>query len=101
MVKNGHREEDVVWNYSIEKAQRYYDKVLEMELEDTRSEALAVYYATLAAVPMDTEKAARKRADSWKKYLDSLDVEKLKKKAKNKMNPLKQLQGLVPFNFGN
>jgi hypothetical protein len=99
LVKNGHREEDVLWGYSIEKAQRYYDSIIEVELEETLRDAMMVYHATLAAVPVDTEKYAKKRADAWKKYIDSLDIEKLKKKEKDRRNPLKQLKGLVPINF--
>lgn len=98
-MKNGHRENDVLWNYSIEKAQRYYDSILEVELEETLRDVMAVYHATMAAVPVDTEKHARKRSDAWKKYLDSLDIEKIKKKDKERKNPLKQLQGLVPIDF--
>ncbi len=58
------------------------------------------YHAVLAAVPVDSEKSAKSRTDAWKKYLDSLDLKKLKKKAEDRKKPLKQLRGLVPFNIG-
>lgn len=58
-----------------------------------------VYHATLAAVPVDTDKVAKQRQDSWKKYLDSLDIEKMKKAAKDKKDPIKQLRGLIPINL--
>jgi hypothetical protein len=53
----------------------------------------------MAAVPVDTEKLAKQRVDSWKKYLDSLDLKKMKKAKKDRMNPIKQLKGLVPINL--
>ena len=99
MVKYGHREVDVIWNYSIEKAQRYHDSIIEMELDDTLRDAVMTYHAVMAAVPVDTEKGAKQRADSWKKYLDSLDLKKMKKAKKDRMNPIKQLRGLVPINL--
>lgn len=61
---------------------------------------MSVYHALLAAVPVDSEKSAKQRTNSWKQYLNSLDLEKLKKKAEDKKKPLKQLRGLVPFNIG-
>jgi hypothetical protein len=70
-----------------------------MELEDTLRDALMTYHAVMAAVPVDTEKYAKQRMDSWKKYLDSLDLEKMKKSKKDRMNPVKQLKGLVPINL--
>ncbi len=99
MVRNGHREEDVLWNYSIEKAQRYHDSIIEMELDDTLRGAIMTYHAVMAAVPVDTEKYAKQRIDSWKKYLDGLDLEKMKKRAKDRMDPVKQLRGLIPINL--
>ena len=99
LVRNGHREEDVLWNYSIEKAQRYHDSILEMELEDTLKDAWMVYNACAAAFPMDTEKAAKARMEHWKKYVQSLDIDRMRKKAKRKMDPITQLQGIVPINF--
>lgn len=62
-------------------------------------DTMSRYHAVSAAVPADSEKNAKKRAEVWKKYLDSLDLKKLKKKAEDRKNPLKQLKGLVPINF--
>ena len=89
----------MLWNYSIEKAQRYHDSLIEVELEETSRDALMVYFATMAAVPVDTQKAAKERQDSWKKYLDSLDIRKMKKAKKDRMNPIKQLRGLIPIDL--
>ena len=70
-----------------------------MELDDTLRDAIMTYHAVMAAVPVDTEKGAKQRADSWKKYLDSLDLKKRMKAKKDRMNPVKQLRGLIPINL--
>jgi hypothetical protein len=70
-----------------------------MELDDTLRDAIMTYHAVMAAVPVDTEKYAKQRADSWKKYLDSLDLKKMMKAKKDRMNPIKQLTGLIPINL--
>jgi len=98
LVRNGHLENDVIWNYSIEKSQRYYTDLVELDLEDKYSDAIKIYYAVLAAVPADTREAARSRHESWKKYLESIDIEKIKKHAEDKKkDPVKALRGLIPF----
>ena len=67
-------------------------------MEDRRADALKTYFAVMAAVPADSREAARSRNEGWKKYLDSIDVDKIRKHAEEKKkDPVKALRGLIPF----
>jgi len=82
----------------MEKAHRYCEDIIELELEDRYSQAVDTFLAVSAAVLTESREVNKKRADNWKKHLDSLDLrERKKKEEEKKKDPLKPLRGLVPF----
>ena len=98
LVRNGHSERDVIWNYSIEKSQRYYEDLVELEIEKMRDDAIRLYKAVAAAFVTESQKVNKDRTEAFIKYLDSLDLEKQKReREEKKKDPFKGLKGLVPF----
>ena len=98
LVRGGHKEEDVLWRYSIEKTKRYYDDLIELEIEDLRSNTISIYRAVSAAVLTESNQVNRDRAKAFKEYIDDLDVDKQKKKhEEKKKDPFAPLRGLIPF----
>jgi hypothetical protein len=98
LVKNGHHEHDIIWKYSIEKVQRYYDDLIGLEMENTRNDAIKIYRAVSAAVLTEAHKVNKERADAFRKYLDSLDLDRHKKEIEEKKkDPVKNLRGIIPF----
>lgn len=97
-MRNGHREKDVIWNYSIEKVNRYSTDLIELELEERRSK-MKDLETTLRTIPIaELGKDNAKRYKEWIAHMDSLDIKKTQKKEEEKKkDPFKALRGVVPF----
>ena len=100
LVRNGHREKDIIWDYSIEKVSRYYADLIELEMLDRRKLSIDVYMATSVAHLTESREANRKRLQAWEEHLKNLDPKHVKKEAETKKkDPFAKLRltGLVPF----
>lgn len=69
----------------------YYNDLLEKELLDRQRFAIDVMSAVSAGSPADSRKMATAQQRQWKKFLDSLDPKKIKRREKDRKMPLKSL----------
>ena len=101
LVKSGHREHDILWEYSIEKCTRYYEDLVETEHILFFRESIRDFNVALSSHPATSRSHAQKQQSHWKSYIDSIRPERLGKK-KKKINPLEKLikTGEVPVTKG-
>jgi hypothetical protein len=60
-------------------------------LEERQMDAVVTMQGVSAGSPSDSKKNAQAQKRAWKKFMDSLDPDKLKKKAEDIKQPLKSL----------
>ena len=62
----------------------FYEKLKKEELDNQRSEAVTLSNALIYASPSHEQSDARKKQQSWNKFMDSLTWDKLKTEKKVK-----------------
>ena len=91
LVARGHKEEDILWKYSIPKVDRYFDDAIRFMMHERHQLALIIGNALSCHMECATKTQASKQANEWKKFLSALDPLVVKQKARDKKNPLKAL----------
>lgn len=101
LIKAGHREHDILWEYSIEKATRYYEDLIESEHLTFFRDTIRDFNVALSTIPAQSKSHASKQQSHWKNYIDSIRPDLIMKKKKKK-NPLEKLiqTGSVPVTKG-
>jgi len=94
LVAHGHKEHDVLWVYSVEKVTRYFEDVIEMDNQEFYAEAIREFNVAVATMQVGDKQSASKQTTGWKKYIDMISPEVVKKRAKRKANPLEKLMAL-------
>ena len=80
MVKYGHNVEDVLHKYTIDQVWWFFADIAEIDIDEKRFEAIIMANAAIVATPAETKTQASTKTRNWKKFIDSLDSKKLKKK---------------------
>jgi len=91
LVRNGHKEYDVLWVYSCEKVKRYYDAVMEQEAIQFYNEGVRDYHMGLLRTQVGSKSDGAKLSKQFKTYLDGIDPYRAEKKKKGKHKPLDNL----------
>jgi hypothetical protein len=89
LVLSGHKEHDVIWEYSIEKATRYYEDLIEADHIEFFRQTIRDFNVALSTIPAQSRGHAQKQQSHWKGYIDSIRPEVIMKKKKK--NPLEKL----------
>lgn len=97
MVKAGHRENDVLNVYSVEKVGRYLEDIIELRSLEKMDLASIVGTCVYCHTAADTKPQASKKNSLWKKFMDSLNPKAIKQKQKDVKNPMRTLAQLVPI----
>ena len=97
LVNHGHREHDVLWEYSIEKTHRYFDDIIDHELRQRSVWANMIATCIMCFNTTQTKEHANQQRARWKKYISSIDPKEIREKEKEIKNPLKTLAQLVPI----
>jgi hypothetical protein len=84
----------VLWEYSVEKVTRYFEDLVEIENYELYAQAIMHFNVAVATMQVGDKSSASKQSASWKKYIDMIRPEQVKKKAKGKVNPLENLMAL-------
>jgi hypothetical protein len=72
----------------MEKVYRYYEAITRKENYEFYAEAVRAHYVGICTQPAINRKHGSDMNSRWKKYIDNIHPDRLKKKAKKKKNPL-------------
>lgn len=93
MIANGHNIDDIKDKYTVDQVYRFYELCRKSEVEDNRRLAIA-FYNSLVCTAQTDKKGQGEQKRFWRKYLDSLDWNKIMKNASKKPEPFKVFQAL-------
>jgi hypothetical protein len=91
LVRNGHKEYDVLWVYSCEKVKRYYEDIMEQDAIRFYNEGIRDYHMGLLRTQVGSKADGTKLSKQFKKYIDGIDPHKSERKKKGKHKPLDNL----------
>jgi len=99
LIRSGHKEVDLRYNYTVDQVQLYYKYAVQDELFTIRMSAIAMAKANLLAAPVSDKKGANRAQKDFQKFLDSLNPEKIEqsrvKQNNQAKNPLASLKGFT------
>jgi len=73
----------------------FYEKVKKEELDNQRRSAIILAQSFMFATPAQDKNSARSKSNNWKRFLDSLDWDKMV----NKRKPGNNVKGMKGRNF--
>lgn len=78
----------------------YFEKCMKSELEQQRKDAITLANALVYTTPVSDKSDLRKKERSWKSFIDSLDVDKIKSKKEKKqtIGDVKKMFGALGMN---
>ena len=85
--------EDLTINYTVDQVYLFYEKRNKIQLDSYKMSAVIAAQALIYASPSYSQGDSSKKQQQWKKFMDSLEWERIE--AKNSQGPNDSLKGLM------
>jgi len=109
LVEHGHSIDNIKNGYTIAQVYLFFEKIRKRELDDYRMNAMVLTNCLIYSNPTSEQGTARKKAQMFQQFMDSLNWGRLTKKDKERKEPktaetvIKSLfggAGLIPMRKG-
>lgn len=94
LISNGHYIDDIKNKYTVDQVYMFYERCIKKEMQRQQMDAI-IHYNCLLCTAQTDKKGAKDQKKHWKKFLDSLEWDKVTKE--KTVDPLKAFGALGQF----